>query len=376
VGNVPAEVPLLIRLFNTRLDILAATLIQREGPAHQQVSADCRSMLSRVPTDSFLVQRVWDEVGNAWTDDFWTFITPGKIDFLRRRVGPLLRFVPDVDVAAETFTHKVERLNLQILQNNPSPSLLQSIVDDVIRLPQYVREHPAKLESVRLCLSTDLTQATPVQLKRLILDLADEMKNKRRDQDAFLTIDLPDFIAGRGFILIGSAGQPIHVEQYRRRVEQRILDITENHPALITIREGRQPTEEQLVDLERVLQNELTTPEINLSPRTARQAYGVTLDNRLGFLGFVRGVLELDAIPDYETVVARSFQNHVNSHNYTGDQIRFLRSVQDVFLSKRRLSQADLYGPPLTAFGRNAADRFFTPDEIRDLVELTDKLAA
>jgi type I restriction enzyme, R subunit len=283
VGNVPAEVPLLIRLFNTRLDILAATLIQREGPAHQQVSADCRSMLSRVPTDSFLVQRVWDEVGNAWTDDFWTFITPGKIDFLRRRVGPLLRFVPDVDVAAETFTHKVERLNLQILQNNPSPSLLQSIVDDVIRLPQYVREHPAKLESVRLCLSTDLTQATPVQLKRLILDLADEMKNKRRDQDAFLTIDLPDFIAGRGFILIGSAGQPIHVEQYRRRVEQRILDITENHPALITIREGRQPTEEQLVDLERVLQNELTTPEINLSPRTARQAYGVTSTTALVF---------------------------------------------------------------------------------------------
>jgi len=50
--------------------------------------------------------------------------------------------------------------------------------------------------------------------------------------------------------------------------------------------------------------------------------------------------------------------------------------VQEVFLAKRRLTEADLYEPPLTIFGRNAVEKFFTPDEIRDIVRLTQRLAA
>ena len=374
--RAPADVPLLIRLFNTRLDILAATLKQRDHPAHSQAITDCRAMLLRVPTDSFPVRRVWTEVESAWTEEFWSFLTQDQLTFLQMRVAPLLRFVPDVDIAAETFTHKVERLKLQMLQGRPSPDLLQSIAEDVSRLPQYVREHPAKETSVRLALSSELAQATSPQLSQLLTDLAAEMKNKRRVENTFLTIDLPDFMANKGYILLGPSGQPVHVEEYRRRVEQRVLSITDQHPAMVAIREGKEPGEDQLIDLERVLHNELTGGEIQLSQKTARQAYGLTLDNRLGFLGFVRHVLDLDAIPDYEAVVARSFQDHITHHNYTGDQIRFLRSVQEVFLSKRRLAEADLYEAPLTTFGRNAVERFFTPAQIRDLVALTDHLAA
>jgi type I restriction enzyme, R subunit len=130
------------------------------------------------------------------------------------------------------------------------------------------------------------------------------------------------------------------------------------------------------VDLERVLQNELTGNEIQLSLDLIRKAYGLRVDNRVGFLGFMRHVLELDAIPDYDAVVARGFQEHITSHNYGGDQIRFLRSVQEVFLTQRCLSEADLYEPPLTNFGRNAVERFFTPAQIKEIVVLAEHLAA
>lgn len=43
-----------------------------------------------------------------WTEAFWSNVTQDRIDALRLRVGPLLRFVPDVvDIAAETFAYKV-----------------------------------------------------------------------------------------------------------------------------------------------------------------------------------------------------------------------------------------------------------------------------
>jgi type I restriction enzyme R subunit len=176
--------------------------------------------------------------------------------------------------------------------------------------------------------------------------------------------------------MIGPTGQPMHVEEYRKRVELRILGITDQHPALIAIRAGLPPSEGDLIDLERVLHNELTNPEIQLTEKTVRQAYGVHLENRAGFLGFVRFVLDLDAIPDYAAVVAHSFEDHITANRYTSDQIRFLRSVQEVFIAKRRLAEADLYEAPLTNFGRNAVERYFTPDQIRGLVQLTDRLTA
>jgi len=50
--------------------------------------------------------------------------------------------------------------------------------------------------------------------------------------------------------------------------------------------------------------------------------------------------------------------------------------VQEVFLSKRRLAEVDLYEDPLTSFGRNAVERFFTPAQIKNIVALADHLAA
>jgi type I restriction enzyme, R subunit len=374
--RIPVEVPLLIRLFNTRLDILAATLHDRSGDAHRQAIADCRAMIARIPTQSFPVRKVWGDVDTAWTEQFWAYISDDKVQLLRMRVGPLLRFASDVDVAAESFTNKVEQLKLQTLTGAAKPDLLESIAGDVSRLPSHVTEAPSKMASSRLALSVDLATGTVAQLTRLIDDLAPEMKNKRRLESGFLKLDLPDFIAGRHFVLIGPQREQVHVEEYRQRIEARIQAAAENHPALIAIREGRTPTEGQLIDLERVLHNELTSPDLGLTEKVARQAFGARLDNRSGFLGFLRFMLGLDALPDYSSVVAKSFQDHVAQNHYSGDQIRFLRAVQDVFLAKRHLAVTDLYDAPLTNFGRNAVDRYFTPDQVTNLVRLTDSLSA
>lgn len=372
----PAEVPVLIRLFNTRLDIMAASFDDRDGAAHRQAIRDCRQMLELVPLDSFPVRKVWPDIEAAWSEEFWSFMTTERLSYLRLQVAPVLRFIPDVDVAAETFTHKVERLKLQILRGKTSPDLLQSIAEDVSLLPPYVLQDANRQVSVRLALSTDLATATPEALARVIDDFASEMRNRRKVGSAFLTIDLPDFIAGKGYVLIGPTGQPVHVEEYRRRVEQRILGIADSSPALLAIRDGLQPSEAQLVELERLLHNELCAADIQLSDKVAKQAFGVRLDPHLGFLGFARHVLQLDAIPDYEDVVERSFEHHITTHNYTGDQIRFLRAVQEVFITRGRLSNADLYEPPLINFGRNAVDRFFGPDEIAAIIAFTEELAA
>ena len=132
-------------------------------------------------------------------------------------------------------------------------------------------------------------------------------------------------------------------------------------------------SDELLVDLERTLHRELGEGDLRLSPKLIHIAFGLKTDN---FLGFLRHVLTLDAIPDYPQVVQRAFEQHVAAHRYNADQIRFLRAVQELFLKQRHLVEADLYEPPLTVFGRNAVDRYFSPAEVRDILDLTEKLAA
>lgn len=371
-GTPPTDVPVLVSVFNTRLKILERHLPDHNAEAFRQAITDLRAMMARVPRDSFPVKKVWLQVASAWEDDFWTLVTQAKLAFLRLYVAPLLRFAADVDVAAETFTHKVERLKLQILQATPSPQLLQSIAEDVSLLPA-IAERVASSPSAKLALSPDLATATPAQLTQMIRDLAPEMKNRRNRQSAFLKIDLPDFMETHGYISVGEGGHQILIEEYKRRVDARVLEIVEKHPALAALREGRDATDDQLVDLERTLHRELGRDDIQLSSRNLRLAYGLRVDN---FLAFFRYLLALDAIPDYPQVVQRGFQRHIQAHNYNAEQIRFLRAVQEVFLAKRMLVEADLYDPPLTNFGRNAVERFFTPQEIGDLLRLAESLAA
>lgn len=368
----PIDMPVLVSLFNTRLKILECHLPDHTAEAFRQAITDIRAMMARIPRESFPVKKVWLQVAPAWEDDFWTLITPTKLDFLRLHVAPLLRFAADVDVAAETFTHKVERLKLQIILSTPTPQLLQSIAEDVSLLPD-IAERVRSSPSAALSLSADLATATPTQLTQIICDLAPQMKNRRDRPSAFLKIDLPDFIATRGYISVGEDGHQVLIEEYKRRVDARVLEIVEKHSALTALREGREVTDDQLIDLERTLQRELGRDDIQLNSRNIRIAYGLRVDN---FLAFLRHLLASDAIPDYHQLVRRGFERHIQAHNYNADQIRFLRSVQEVFLAKRTLVEADLYDPPLTNFGRNAVERFFTPQEIGDLLQLTQSLAA
>ena len=368
----PAEIPVLVAQFNTHLRLLESQLPDHTTEIFLQTVIDLRAQINRIPLESFPVRRVLHEIEPAWTDGFWMLITPDKIDFLRSQVGPLLRFAANVDVAAETFTHKVQRLKLQMIQNATSPQLLQSIAEDVSLLPD-IQERVQRQPSAALAMSPDLASATPAQLTQIVKDLAPDMRNKRKRSSAFLTIDLPDFIAARDLISIGDGGRQILVEEYRARVESRIMAIVENNPALEAIRLGREVTEEQLIDLERTLHRELSSDDIQLNSANIRNAYGLKVDN---FLGFLRHVLALDAIPDYTQVVQSAFERHITAHRYNADQIRFLRSVQEVFLKKRQLSEADLYDPPLTIFGRNAVDRFFSPAEIGEVLELIKRLTA
>jgi type I restriction enzyme R subunit len=193
----------------------------------------------------------------------------------------------------------------------------------------------------------------------------------RRKEEGFLTLDLLDFIETGGYILLFGGAESVYVKEYRQRVEQRILDIVASHPVITAIEHGEVVNDTQLLDLERTLRYELTKPGIELTQDNIKKAYGFKTGS---FLELARRLLDIDGLPAYEDIVRHQFQTYIGSHTFIADQLRFLRAVLNVFLEKRKLSLPDLYEAPLNAFGQNAVERWFSDEEVKDLLTLTKQL--
>jgi hypothetical protein len=48
-------------------------------------------------------------------------------------------------------------------------------------------------------------------------------------------------------------------------------------------------------------------------------------------------LFEIEALPDYQEVVGRYFEDFIAQRQFNANLIRFLKAVQNVFLNKRQL---------------------------------------
>ncbi len=368
----PQSLPVLVSLFNTRLKLLALTLNDQQSAEAQQVIAALRAQIAQIPTDSYSVKRDLAAIAAPWQDAFWRYLTENKLELLRDRVGPLLRYVPDVDVFAATFTHKVERLKLQCLSGQDLTATIRSIAEDVDRLPQFVFEDSQRGAWANFCLTPQRLQtASPTELNRVIEALADQMKNMQRERPDPLKLDLLDSLASGGYIILTERGQPIHVEKYRQLVDQRVLELVIGHPVLEAIARGEVVSDSQLLELERTLRHTLGGADLYLTETNIRRAYPFKVDSLLAFLRYLLG---LEGLPDYQDIVRRQFADYIARHPFNADQIRFLRAVENVFVQKRRLEVADLYDPPFSSFGQDAVERWFSEAQVEDLLAFVGTL--
>ncbi len=89
---------------------------------------------------------------------------------------------------------------------------------------------------------------------------------------------------------------------------------------------------------------------------------------------FIRHVLQIKTIPTYDDIVLQAFDAFILSQTFSADQIRFLRAIQNYFVKEHRLDKVDLYEPPFTMFGLDAAERLFAPNQLDAVFGLIEEL--
>jgi len=372
VDDTNKQIPIRVTIFNTRLAKLQMFLGDQEIDDAKRIINNLRSDITDIPLDSFSVHKVYKDVKDVWQNDFWNFITRDKIEFLRLKVAPLLRFVPGMNNDEAFFISKMERLGLNFLQRKDLATAIDSIKEDVSMLPTNLAQVAQHIRVINDLLTNKFWQEanlTKIDATKEIL--APIMKYKMPRPSLVIELGLDDIIESRRWVILRKDNQKVYIEEYRKRVEAKILELADKHLAIIKLKQGEELSIDDLLDLELTLSKELKAEDISLDEENMLKAYGVKVGS---FVDFLKHALNIEKIPSYEDVVKKAFDAFILEHNYNADQSRFLRAVQNVFVQRRKLEPADLYEEPFTNFGSNAVDKLFSADDIKDLVTLTTNL--
>ncbi|NUN09211.1 MAG: DEAD/DEAH box helicase family protein [Ignavibacteriaceae bacterium] len=369
------QLPVKVVIFNTRLAKLQLFLGDQNSPDAKRIIKDLRADIAEIPLESFSVKKVYKEVRDAWQNEFWNYITRDKIEFLRLKIAPLLRFVPGINNDIAFFTSKMERFGLTFLQKKELTVSVENIKEEISLLPTNLAQVAVHIRVIMEILNLNQSDYPAYFNSLEKIDtvkeaLAPVMKFKKEKQSAVIELGLDDIIESRKWIILREENKRVYVEEYRKKVEEKILELADKHPAIIKLREGIELDTDDMLDLELTLSKELNSADISLDEENLLKAFGVRVGN---FVDFLKHTLNIEKIPSYEDVVKKAFDTFILEHNYNANQSRFLRAVQSVFVQRRKLEPADLYEEPFTNFGNNAVEKLFTVDELSEIIALLNK---
>lgn len=370
----PQQIPVLVGIFNTRLSKLELLLGDQNCADFYRTISDVRADIARLPLDSFTIKQHLKEIRETFDDDWWKLMTANKIELLRLKVAPLLRFASTGSLAEAFFISKMERIGLNLLQKKDITHAGADIKEEVDLLPRNLPQIAPFAVLINDMIGNNWWEnITVAKLDDARQKLAPLMKYKREQPPLIIELGLDDVIESRKWVIVNKGGQKLMVEEYKQKVETKIKELTDKHPTIKKLMRHEPVTLDDLIELERTLETELLSDEITLTEDNMLKAFGV----RVGALtDFLKYVLKLEHLPDFKDVVRKAFDAFILEHRYDADQTRFLRTVQSVFVQKRRLEVADLYEAPFTNFGLNAVEKLFSEDEVGEILELTKRLIA
>lgn len=366
----PTE-PLPVRLFRLRLEKLALLRGLHDDNHAAQTVAQLQQMLGSVPTGNINVRNRLEELAPLRTAAGWAKIDEAQQKHLATQIAPLLRFMPDVNLPVMTFEARTEQLALAHLAGDAAKvaDLLDQVIEDAALLPmslhavQQQAETLAQVRTPAFWEHLDYTRIMDVQVK-----LAPLMRYRATRKPELLTLNLPDEIARRRWIIYGPSGEGAFADTYRAQVEEAIKALANEHPTLAKLRRGEPITPQD----EEALAQAVNRPDLYISERVLRDVYDQP-DAKL--VDFARHILSLGSQADRQDQITRAFDQFIAEHaHFSATQLNFLRALRSVMLRQSRLSELDLQRPPLNYKGD--PHRLFSEPELREIMEFANRLAA
>jgi len=371
---LPLQDAVPVKIFKTRLIKLKIFKENKDVQKLEKSKADIINDIKTLPENSITIKENMRYIDKSLSEGVWKYLDKKSLDFLEKTIAPLMRFKSDFNLYQAQFILKTENLSLALLRNDREEMkrLKESIIDDLKHLPINLSSVKNKEKIINQVLSEDFwKEITYDKCEFLKENLSEVMKHKLIEEREIVKLDLDDLITERKWIEFGPEGEGDYVVNYREKVEKKILEMAKKHPVLLKIKNDIPISELDLNDLEETL----NSPELYINEDNFRKAFMQPYGT---FVQFIKSILGKYTFPNPVELINESFNTYVvernNRNPLSAEQIRFLRTLRNVFAQKKHIEFNDLFEPPFTQFGIDAATKLFPEEELKEIVGIFNSI--
>jgi type I restriction enzyme R subunit len=373
--ELKAQIPVPVKLFGLRLDKIEKAQEKGESEIVSSEILKLRKQIDSLPQNSIVIMEAKNELQRLEDENFWIKLTTDKIEFLRAIVKPLMRTISGEDFKAMRFEKDVVEISLVGLTEDKEKfeTLKESLVEKISELPLSVNIVARERELITNAQSNKFwSTISENKYDQLIEKLSPLMKfiNSSVSPLGPAKFDLADITTKKEFIEFGPQNESVSIAKYREMVEEKIRELTSTNPILQKIQNGEPITEEEANELADELYEE--NPHITIG--LLRRVYN---HRKAQFIQFIRHILGIEILVSFPETVAKSFDIFIQNHSYlSGRQLQFLDLLKSFILEKGELHRRNLIESPFTMIHPQGIRGVFSPQEISEILVLTEKLLA
>ncbi len=371
--EVKPQIPLPVRLFALRLDKVEKALELGETAIAQKEMGKLQAQIAQLPRSSVTVMDAAADLAKLDEPGFWDKLNAQKIAFLRSTIKLLLRTISQTDFKAMRFEKDVLETSLAWLSKEQEQFevLRDSLVEHISELPLSVNTVAVESELIQKAQTNHFwAKITDEGMDELADRLAPLMKYIEPKRPGVEKLNLKDFLVSKEMVEFGPEHEALSVARYRELVEERIRELTDHNPILQKLKAGQTMTEAEAAELAELLHEE--RPNITLE--LLRRVYQ---NRKARFEQFILHILGIEVLESFPQTVSKSIDLFIAEHpNLTARQLEFLHLLRDYLIERGELQKRDLIQAPFTLLHPSGIRGVFSPNEIEEILVLTEKLVA
>ncbi len=144
----------------------------------------------------------------------------------------------------------------------------------------------------------------------------------------------------------------------------------DRHLILQKIKEGESISDQNIAELAEQLNEE----DPHITEDILRKVYK---NRKASFLQFIKHILGIELLESFEEQVNKEVQRFIQEHsNLSSRQIEFLNLLKGYIIERGMIEKRNLIEAPFTVIHPKGIRGVFTPAEIKEIVQFTEKFAA
>ena len=368
------QLPLPVRLVGLRLDKIEKASDSGHADIAAREIAKLRLQIAALPKESVVIKEAAAALARLEEDNFWISLNHQKFEFLRAEIKPLFRTVSEADFKAMRFERDLLEYSLALLNEDKeqAETIKEGIVEQISELPlsvSFVKQEEALIRAAQT--SHYWAKADEEAFDNMIAKLGPLMKFREQSSGQEQThLDLADELHKKEWVEFGPQHEAVSVSRYREMVEALIVELTEHNPVLKKVKNGEDVSNDEANELAELLHEE----HPHITEALLRQVYK---NRKAHFIQFIRHILGIEVLQSFPDTVSAAFDRFIRAHTTLNSrQLEFLGLLKSFIVEREKVEKRDLINTPFTVIHPQGIRGVFSPAEINEILQLTERLAA